>query len=323
MTEVPSIDVPAPARAQCVGPGRERALQPLAVEEQVDLLVEERDPGRRCPPRPRSGVLVEPGDVLVPVDREVARMALIGALGPLRARAQLRAHVLARQIGARRAGACPRTAAVPARLCASTCPSSSTRTSRELGRISIAWNGSRGWAKICSSSSYQASKPSKSRITWSDQVRVGGPEAHGRASVAVHAQAQRLAVRGVHGERDRRVEDQLTLPARRPGESLAVGVPRRRGGRDQVAQDVLRRHRVGRDDAPRLVHQQRPRVVSTATASPTSARTRFLTGSCRNSSNPCRNPRPCDCSSPSSHDSAQPAHEDHDAKETVSGRNSE
>ena len=101
-------------------------------------------------------ILVAPRDVPVLADRPVRRPALVRAGRPLVAGLELGHHVLARQVEARRDARLEEQ--LGRALSATTSPSSSIRIRRELRRVSTRWNGSRGWEKTASSSSYHSSK---------------------------------------------------------------------------------------------------------------------------------------------------------------------
>ena len=172
-------------------------------------------------------------------------------------------------------------------LTASTWPSSSSRTWRELGSTSMRWNGSRGWATFSSSSSYQASKAPKSRITSPARSGSAGRNpAPGRTWPAARRSTASPAVlctaNGIRGSSTRSaVTSARATPTSSPGPAAAdtapAGTSSPRTSCTGTAYDGTIR---------RGSQTSTARVLSTTVSPPSTAWIRFAVGSCRSSPKP-------------------------------------
>ena len=127
------------------------------------------------------------------LERPVGGFALVRAARSRGAGLQRDADVFGREVGADGEDGDARRAAAPARSRPAAMPSSSMRTGRELGRMSSRWKRSRGWPRTGSSSSYHASRPSKSSSTRPARSGSAGAERHAVTGLAGGAEAERLA----------------------------------------------------------------------------------------------------------------------------------
>ena len=165
-------------------------------------------------------------------------------------------------------------------LTASTWPSSSSRTWRELGSTSMRWNGSRGWATFSSSSSYQASKAAKSRITSPARSGSAGRKpAPGRTwPAALRSTASPAVLCTVNGIRGSSTRSAVTSASATPTSPPTTPAAAPAGTRSPRTSSTGTAY----DGTIRLGSQtSTARVLSTIVSPPSTAWIRFAVGSCR------------------------------------------